>query len=288
MARRRDSKVVIPTTKLYRRYDFLSCTSLGERRAQAEWFAGTPGELAKQFEQSVNHFAPYDNRSTLFFEGEHDELPITPLPITTTPQLAARLRHQGSLVPREPAGGRTRPDAPKGLGRVPASALRFEYVEREVTLTRTLGARWEHGPDGSSKFTLDFLLRACDGDVPVATEAKIGGDKDAYYALIQALASAACMATEPQYDRLCNHWKGIFAEPANPPRVDVLLLFVTSPTAGTEHPRINLATECIAASLLASPTVARSIRRMVGLDVANTESLDAEVRFAYEAPLPSP
>jgi hypothetical protein len=167
---------------------------------------------------------------------------------------------------------------------VAAADLAFDYVERELTVTRTTNGRWEHGLPGSNKLTLDLLLAEHASRTPIVAELKIGDDKDLYYALIQALACLASLATPNQYARLERHLgrRGRLPELSGlAPRLDVYLLLVGSNIRGPVQQAIETAVCSLAAKLLNFDDVAASVRRIVALKLPNDDSLDATVHFAY-------
>jgi hypothetical protein len=280
------AKKVIPATPMYLRYRFFAQTSKTERRAQAEYFAyDQPGELARQFAASVRHFESYENIAEPFVNAPHALGAPALGRARDTKEVANRVAAAGTVVPREPAGGRSGP-APVGPVTCPAAAqLAFEYVERELTVTRTTNGVWEHGLPGATRLDLDLLL-ACAGDrTPIAAEVKIGDDADRYYALVQTLAAIASLATPNQGARLLRHLgaRGRFPEGlAQAPRLDLYLLFVDGRTRGEVQRRIEKAVDTLSARLLGFGAVAWFIRRIAGLEVDTTDGFDATVRFAYE------
>jgi hypothetical protein len=280
-----DTKTVIPATAMYHRYRFLAYTSKEERRAQAEHFADNPRELAKQFGASVRHFEPYNNVAEPFTYAPHAISSPSPGPARDTKEVANRIAALGPVHPYEPATGRQAP-APQAPVTCPgASALGFDYVERELTVTRTTNGTWEHGLRGASRLDLDLLLASHTDRAPIAAEVKIGDDKDRYYALIQTLASIASLATANQYARIRHHLDqaGKFPETLETvPRFDLYLLFVDSPIRGHVQQRIANAVDTLASRLLTFNQVAWSVRRIVALDVDSAGGFKAEVRFAYE------
>ena len=281
-------KRIIPATPLYLRYRGLAETDEAMRLAEAEHFAARPDELASELSASVAHFTPYDNRPEAFFDKPRPDREAPDGPIKATHHLASRLEKAGRIAPRE--GERLTAETPDSVVPVPAEQLAFDYVEREVTVTRTTLAKWEHGPQGGSRFSLDLLLSAVDGRAPIAAEVKIGTDKDTWYAFIQALASLACLATPHQYERLRKHLndKGHWPELAGrPPMLDLYVLFVDSPKTGRYRDDITNATARAAVGLLADETSSPPLRRIVGLDLPRSGDLSATVRFAWERMSPT-
>jgi hypothetical protein len=281
------ARKVIPATPMYLRYRFLAQTSKGERRAQAEYFADEkPKELAKQFGASVMHSEPYENVAESFVDEPHALSAPTPGRAKDTKEVANRVASAGTVVPSEPADGSFGPAPVAPVTCPDAVDLAFEYVERELTVTRTTNGVWEHGLSGASRLDLDLLLVSRGDRTPIAAEVKIGDDKDRYYALVQTLAAIASISTPNQCARMRKHLnhRGKFPETlVQAPRLDLYLLFVDPDIRGDVQKRIAKAVQTLAARLLHYNYVAWSVRRIVGLEVDSTNgSVDAEVCFAYE------
>jgi hypothetical protein len=274
---------VIPATPLFERYRFFGYTTKRERLAQARHFANHPSELAAQFAESVKLFSEGYESDESFFD-RRDGHPPRPGPIKHTIDVALRLETAGRISCVEPADGREAPLPESPVVSVPAEDLAFEYVEREITVTRTTGgARWSNGTPGNSRFSMDLLLVDHKDRTPIVTELKIGDDKDAYYAFVQALACLAHLATPAQYARLQKHFdtRGQFPNIVGRPRMDLCVLFVGTRTRGDVQVGIGEAVAELASSLLASDDVAASIRRIIALDMPDDGSLTPTVRFAY-------
>jgi hypothetical protein len=277
---------VIPATPMYLRYRSFAHTSKGERRAQAEYFADdNPKELANQFRASVQHFESYENIAESFINAPHGLSAPSSGRAEGTPEVANRVAAAGTVVPRERTSGRTGPAPVAPVTCPSAGDLAFQYVERELTVTRTTHGVWEHGPAGRSRLDLDLLLVSPADRTPIAAEVKIDDDADRYYALIQALAAVASLATPNQCERMRTHLsqRGRFPETlVQAPRMDLYLLFVDSIVRGDVQQRIQRAVDTLASRLLKFNQVAWSVRRIVALEVDTTNVFDAEVRFAYE------
>jgi len=113
---------------------------------------------------------------------------------------------------------------------------------------------------------------------------KLPGDMDPFFALVQALAGAAHLATSAQYERMRNHLgRGNFPALSTPPRLDVFTLFVGR-TKGSNQPDFQRAAQTLPPQLLAHDRFATSIRRIAGINVALNprEQITAEVLFAWE------
>jgi hypothetical protein len=161
-----------------------------------------------------------------------------------------------------------------------AEDLAFDYVERELAVTRTKNGVWEHGAADRSRLDLDLLLASHADRTPIAAEVKIGDDADRYYALVQTLAAVARLATANQCARLKKHLEdrgGFRASIVAAP-----LLLVDSNIRGDVQERIQTAVDKLASRLLHFKSVAWSVRRIVALEVDSHDGFDARVRFGYE------
>lgn len=92
--------------------------------------------------------------------------------------------------------------------------LGFSYLDRELVSTRAPGELLADGRSTKHGPRMDLLLMKSDGRVPIIGEVKLTTkskqgkwtpDKDPFYALIQALASAAYVLPRNQFARLGLH-----------------------------------------------------------------------------------
>jgi hypothetical protein len=176
---------------------------------------------------------------------------------------------------------------------VTARDLACDYVDRELVVQRTTSpAAWDDGASNRGGGTrLDILLADRADGTPIVGEVKLPGDRDPYYALIQALACASNLATPKQYERMRNHlYLGRFPARPTPPRFDVFVLAVEAPGTEGQPPKgryqaeLREAAEGLAPALLAQPDLARHVRRIATLRLTSRENgIDAHVRLAWEA-----
>jgi hypothetical protein len=136
------------------------------------------------------------------------------------------------------------------------------------------------------------LLADAADRTPVVGEFKLPGDMDPFFALVQALACAAHLATPNQYERMRRHLDRVrFPELSGALRLDVCVLFVDPPGYDPAQPPkgrymadLKAAAETLAPKLLAQDALATTVRRIAGLamrlDDAGTVS--AEVRWAWQ------
>lgn len=290
-------------------YDRLHATGVSRRDKLelARRFVVDPASLADLFAKSVEALGAYEPKDEGFYTDRiHRE--VGDVKATSTTDLALRLR---DARPVSPVAGDHQPllltegiDAP-GVAVVSPEALAFEYLDRELVATRTTGGV---SPEGTA-VRLDLLLKAADG-IPIIGEVKRTSDvdvvqptkkpatdKDAFSALIQALACASRLATPAQYARLSRYGRAeargrrdVGADaalaPVAPPTFDVYVVLHNRPTS-THLPELTIAAERLSVLVLAQPPVARYIRRIACLiTTLEDETLTAVTEFAYERPAP--
>lgn len=140
------------------------------------------------------------------------------------------------------------------------------YLAREVTPTSSLGSKRREWltSESARRISLDALLMKADDRTPIVAEIKVGGDQNAEYALVQALAGAAQLATQPQLDRLHAEFREHLG--ATPPTLlDAYVITARAPERGT---RIQLAARAhqLAQDLEAQGALSPWIRRIRFLD----------------------
>lgn len=263
--------LLIPRTDIELLYKDV-CKRPGGPQTRLDWAAeGDPADrLAAAFARSIEQLEDYDNRDEPFRDPQtkaRTEANVDDA--RNTLSVALRLKKQGRL------------EAPEDDSAV------YRYVEREVVAQRTTGgARFDDprqelaGGVASSAMKVDLLLEADDG-APTVAEIKIREDKDPICALIQVLAAAALLSTEPQRDRLELH-HGLRSDG----RLDAVVLLVEFPDGGPMRQALDRAA-AIATALLDDPRVNTHVRRIVAFRATAdaTEAggpLTAEIAFRAE------
>jgi hypothetical protein len=254
-----------------------------ERLRYARDVLANPAWLAEELVTTVLRFGEYDNADQHFY-GKRAARTFG-ASLEATKDLVLRLEALPSVTPVDAGdrqiGGTGHPDVID----VPAPDLAFEYVDRELLLQRTESpAKWENDAANRGGIRPDILLADLETRTPIVAELKLPGDMDPFFALVQALAGAAHLATSAQYERMRNHLKrGKFPALSAPPRIDVFTLFVGG-TDGSNQPDFLRAAQTLPPQLLAHDGLARSIRRIAGISVAlgPRDQITAEVLFAWE------
>jgi hypothetical protein len=294
----------VPATPIVTLYDELHQRGVSrmDKLGRARAFVAEPGSLAARFAESVARLAEYLPRDEGFYRSrKHYEVSDLKNQ-SSTAALALAIRDAGGLTPvaraRCPAVDGERV-AELGLSCPSADSLAAQYLDRELVATRTTGGATHSG----TAMRLDLLLAAADR-IPIVGEIKRtaestgrvvpGTDKDPFSALVQALACTAQLATPAQFARL-SRWgragadeRPLSADLARvwPPTFDVYIVLHNRPT-GTHLGSLGVATEQLAAELLALPGVARHVRRIACLvTTVADDALLAQLEWAFERPTP--
>lgn len=283
---------VIPITPIWGRYQKLRKQSQKGRLAEARRLVERPEELATEFAESVAHFASYDNREDPFYPPTRAERKFA-TGIGRTNDLVLRLEKQKRIVPTDALDRRTTHDAGTTVIAIPSSQLVCDYVDRELLVQRTTGpAQWADGSPNIGGLRLDVLLADSTDRTPIVGELKLPGDMDPFFALVQALACAAHLATSHQYERMRRHLVcGSFPEKITVPRFDVWVLFVDAPgyqpgqlPKGKFMADLQSAAETLAHRLLAQDAARSLLRRIAGLSLKlddGSDTVTSEVRWAW-------
>jgi hypothetical protein len=289
----------IPSTPIVELYDELHRPGVSREHklALARGLVADPAPLIKRFADSVAALTTYSPHDQGFYTSRK-HYDVGDVKAASTIDLALRVRDAGGLAPGPPVRPGSVSDervAELGLRRVSFSSLACEYLDRELVATRTTDGASHSG----TAVRLDMLLATADR-IPVVAEVKRTADsrpgrvpatdKDAFSALIQALACTAQLATPAQYARLArwgradgdDHPGGADLGRVQPLTFDVYVILHNRPI-GTHLPELSIETERLAVLLLASPDVARHVRRIACLvTTLSNGMLLAETDWAFE------
>jgi len=151
--------------------------------------------------------------------------------------------------------------------------LDFHYLARELTPTSSV-SRSERvwlTEESQRHISLDALLMNADDRTPVVAEIKVGGDANAEYGLVQALAAAAQLSTESQRRRLHTEYRDYLG--AHPPRhLDIYVITARAPERGT-RPQLAARAHQLARDLEERGALSQWVRRIRFLeaDLWNSE-----------------
>lgn len=143
--------------------------------------------------------------------------------------------------------------------------LNFLFVARELNPGSAvdMGKRsWVIDED--CRVSADLLLMNIADRTPIVAEIKVGGDENADYALVQALAAAAQLTPAPQRDRLRVQYSDYFGREV-PERLDVYIIVTQPPPRGT-RPKLLDRALAHAAELMDSKRLNQWVRQIVFLE----------------------
>jgi hypothetical protein len=153
--------------------------------------------------------------------------------------------------------------------------LDFLFVAREISPGSALdrkGRAWVIERD--RHVSADLLLMNTTDRTPIVAEFKRGGDQNADYALVQALAAAAQLTPPWQRERLREEYADHFGTDV-PERLDVYVIVADPPPRGT-RPELLERALTHAADLTGSGQLDRWIRRIAFLEA---EATNGELTF---------
>lgn len=206
--------ITVPITEFRHFYDCMKFVDEPTHRNLANFYCDTPASLERLWNISRDNFASYDNPDG-WGQGERIDLPVSP-------ELLSDVGDTEQFV--------------SFVKRVPIPGLVF--VEREINPWRTRGGMFPNGLPAtkSGRGGIDVLFQNSENGLPVISEIKVRTDKNAYFALIQAMTYAVEMSTDHQARRLKKHFAQHFSEiDPNHPRVEIALIMVNpddDPTRG--------------------------------------------------------
>ncbi len=235
-------------------------TSDQRRRDLALEIVRSPEQVAYAFAKTIAAVGPYASTYPFHERGRGRGPEVNPAAIRATKDVGLRLG---------PPGTQTRVDTRLIDGLSPG-ALDVVFLDREVSLTRTTKAHRTEGiEEPKAKLQADLLLAAPDGTIGIG-EIKIGRDRDLFYALIQALAGVALVATPSQIGRILRNYPmpRTALAPGPAPKLDAVLVSVPRDAPDTYLTQLDVLARGFAPELLAQPAIGGVVRRIVGLQAA--------------------
>jgi hypothetical protein len=168
-------------------------------------------------------------------------------------------------------------------------SLSFYYLDRELVSTRALKTQFIDGRSSKAGPRLDLLLANAKSRRPIVGEVKVTGrgpDKDPFFALVQALTSAAYLLPATQMDRLrrdTHDFEGRIAEGQR--KLDIYLLIAGEPPRSPIWFDLRDCAERVAAAI--APQIQDQIETIAALDLGWFETrpkssrLRITKRFAF-------
>lgn len=204
----------IPYTALTSRYVKLKDRPSAERLREAENVSAS--ELAEEFAASAEAFEAFRTHQA-FFDQDPDTRDAD-----KDPRSDARTYGWAMAMKRQDS-----------IGVNGDRELDFAYVEREIIPTRTRPQAGFDREEGKH-VRVDLVLANAKSRRPIVAELKIAHDKDAYTALVQALAGASQLVSTSQRERLAKLRIPV-ASMEDEPQIDVYVLLAQFPTRGRDR-----------------------------------------------------
>lgn len=237
----------IPATEMLQLYRLVRAMEQADRLEMARWLSRTPHVLASMFGRSVLAFTRYDNTEP--FHGPR-KTSLGPPPRTITTGHHAQ-QHLWAAPDRQWSVEDARDHG-------------FRVLDYEVKVTRTTRSPgFTDATPPRAGLTTDLLLRGTNGQA-IVCEIKVGtetrDDEEPFLALIQALASAAHLATTSQRARLDHYYDLRSAD--QPIDVYVLMVKPAEPRPSRHQDKLDEAARRIARGVLELPGVAPHVGRI--------------------------
>lgn len=198
--------IIVPVTRLRRYYRSMKVFENALFRGIASFYDDEPVLIEQLWNDSRRAFEKYDN-PTPWREGERKPLPPASNDVT---EVTNTNEFTSYLID-------------KGL-----SDTGLKFVAREINPWQTGNGMYsdKSSATNSGQGGMDLLLESLDG-LPVVGEVKVKNDKNAFFALLQAMTYAVELTTKSQAKRLQVTYKGKFAG-SNPdePVVNIAIIKV--------------------------------------------------------------
>jgi hypothetical protein len=203
---------------------------LKERLSLARCFNAAPLELVSLFRASVAYSALHQHRRTSF----HD-VGVTPAetlePPVSLPWVGPPSRNPTYLFASKCREGLNFP---------------FAYVDRELECLRTPAPDEAQYDDLLVPLELDLLFATRTARWPILAELKINDDRDAVYGLIQVLAAAAYLVSDPQRACLTAQYPDVIQFCDEGPYFDLYVLLFRD----RGHPLKGTRVDCVLEALV--------------------------------------
>lgn len=257
--------MAVPQESVVDLYTGLESTPQGDQITEAGKLVEESGRVARAFAEERRRFEDFAANEPFYPAGTRKPLPQEVPEIRRTPHFAAVLWR------------------PRVWDVVGHGELGFRYVDREIATSRTT-----KGSDGLRPLSVDLLLANAEDRTPIVGELKLGGDQNAFYALIQGLVHAARLASPRQLQRLQRFYADHFAREEPSGAVDLYVVLRDAPTAGTRPELYELANK-LARQLSEDVAITAHVRRIACIAAqTDADPLRFDALFAYGAGCPDP
>ncbi|NDJ15467.1 MAG: hypothetical protein EBY17_30535 [Acidobacteriia bacterium] len=222
-AKKSGKQNIVPITRLRRYYSSMKVFDSALFEGIAKFYRDTPGAMEQLWNDSLKAFEPYSNPEGWGL-GTRRPLPEAPhclQAVSSTDEFTAFAKTSGL--------------AEEGFS--------FSFVEREINPWRTRNAVFsdKRPATKTGRGGIDLLLATSEG-VPVIGEVKVKDDKNAFFALLQAMTYAVELSTTKQQERLKTHFPQFDKLDPEYAVVDIAIILVNPVPDATREPVKSLIT----------------------------------------------
>jgi|GEM_PF-1804419 len=218
------SPVIVPITYLRQFYETLNLLETATWVNFAQFYSTAPTSLERLWRLSREAFLAYHNEDGWGRQTTKD-LPAASnsvKDISSTNQFTEFIRQDDNSFSTDTG---------------------YTFVEREINPRRTTSGFYSNKQPATSSGAggIDVLLKSHETGFPTVGEVKVGKDKNAFFALIQAMTYAVELSTPSQRARLKKHFAGQFGDlDVLTGKVEIALLMVNPVKDETRGPVLNL------------------------------------------------
>lgn len=215
--------VIVPITYLRQFYETLSLLETATWVNLAEFYCEAPKSLERLWSLSREAFLEYHNDDGWGREKTKDLPAVSNRveDISSTNQFTEFIKQDGNSC---------------------SKTTGYSFVERELNPRRTRLAIYSNKLPATSSGAggIDVLLKSHETGFPTVGEVKVGNDKNAFFALVQAMTYAVELSTPSQRARLKKHFGDHFDSLNDDSKVEIALLMVNPVKDKTHKPVLQL------------------------------------------------
>jgi hypothetical protein len=225
VGRRSTAAITVPITHLRRFYDVMKLLDTATWVQLAKFYSDAPASLERLWEHSQTAFSCYHNTDA-WGRDKTKDLPSAPkrvVSISSTNEFTAFIKAPNNSFGNVTPG--------------------WTFVERELNPRRTRRGMYsdKRPATNSGAGGMDLLLRSIATGFPAVGEVKVKKDKNAFFALVQAMTYAVELSTPKQLTRLKTHFGDHFSDlNVERGRVEIALVMVNPVDDGTLEPVLTL------------------------------------------------
>ena len=223
--RAKTTPITVPITFLRQFYETMKLLETATWVNLAKFYSENPKSLERLWSRSREAFLSYKNEDD-WGRGETESLPIAPESvgaIKTTDEFTAFITEHDNRIDDDQTG--------------------YTFVEREINPRRTRRGVFSDKRPATKSGTggIDVLLKSHVTGFPAVGEVKVDTDKNAFFALIQAMTYAVELSTPNQLTRLRKHFGDNFRTlVVDEAKVEIVLLMVNHVKDDSREPVLKL------------------------------------------------